>query len=879
MRPSLRHALLLAASLPSLSVAAHAETPFSFDTAPGKLPKTVVPHAYRIDITPNLTSLTLTGQEAIDLTFTQPGDSATLNEAGLTIAKATLEDGSAATVTVDEKAQTATLKFPKTIAAGKHTLTIAYTGPIPATPNGIYHDDYKTESGEPKRMLVTQFEVADARRMFPGWDEPAFKATFQLSVTLPKALTVVSNMPIASTTPLDNGLKHVAFATTPRMSTYLLALVAGDIASVDGKAAGTPMHAYAPTGRQDQGAFALQAEENNLPYYNEYFGVKYPLPKLDLLAIPGNYEAGAMENWGAITFIDDAMLFDPKTSAPATKEQIYYVVSHEMAHQWSGDLVTMAWWSDIWLNEGFATWMGYKATDHFNPSWDVWPRQHEVHEQAMAQDALPTTHPIQQVIHDETEANTAFDNISYSKGAAVIRMIEDWLTPAVFRDGMRGYMKAHAYSNATSADLWASLGQAAKRDVAAVAAGFTEQPGVPLVHVARSCTGGQAQVALTQDRFAIHDPHPKPLTWTIPVTLGAPGAATQRVLLSGQPVTVKLADCDSPIKANLGENGYYRTQYDDASLHALGAVLPQLAAVDRANLLGDQFALFLANRAPLSDYLNLLPAMRGEQDIAVWTDTLTHLQRLDKALEGSAAQKPFRAYAINLIEPEFDRLGWNAKPGETFLNALLRPLVIGALGQFGDPAVVAEAGKRFAAFETNPAALPPNLREPVLDIVGHHADQATWERLKQLATKATSTEEKLRYFSAMASASDEKLIRENAAFSLTGEIPNGRLVLFIFDMSRSSGDPALVFELVKPIEKQLAAHMVQDGMRPTPLAAAAAGSSDPAIAKAVLEAPSSTASRGTRIWAARVATSIETAADLRARAVPVVTAWLQAHQG
>jgi aminopeptidase N len=875
----MRQSLLAAASLIALSAAAHAEAPFSFDTAPGKLPKTVVPQAYRIDITPDLTKLTLTGQEAIDLTFTKPGDSATLNEAGLTIGRATLEDGSAATVTVDEKAQTATLKFPRTIAAGKHTLTIAYTGPIPDTPNGIYHDDYKTAAGVAKRMLVTQFEVADARRMFPGWDEPAFKATFQLSVTLPGDLVVVSNMPAAKTTPAGKGLKHVEFATTPRMSTYLLALVAGDMASVQGQAAGTAMHAYAPAGRQDQGEYALHAEENDLPYYNEYFGVKFPLPKLDLLAIPGNYQAGAMENWGAITFIDDAMLFDPKTSSPHTKEQIYYVVSHEMAHQWSGDLVTMAWWSDIWLNEGFATWMGYKATDHFNPSWEVWPRQHEVHEGAMGQDAQPTTHPIQQVIHDEAEANTAFDNISYSKGAAVIRMIEDWIGPEMFRDGMRHYMKAHEYSNATSADLWAALGEAAHRDVATVAATFTEQPGVPLVHVARSCAGGDAHVTLTQDRFAIHDPHPKPLTWTIPVTLGAPGTAAQRVLLAGTPVRVKLSSCEAPIKANLGENGYYRTQYDDASLHALGAILPRLAAVDRANLLGDQFALFLANRAPLSDYLNLLPAMRTEQNIAVWTDTLTHLEKLDKALEGSPAQKPFRSYAIGLIQPEFERLGWDAKPGESFLNALLRPLVIGALGQFGDPAVVAEAAKRFAAFQTNQAALPPDLRQPVLDIVGHHADQATWTLLKDLAAKTPSTEEKLRYYSAMAAASDPAIIRENAAFSLTGEIPNGRLLFFILDMSTTSGDPSLVFDLVKPIESKLAAFMVQDGMRPTPLDAAAAGSSDPAMAQAVLTAPSSQTNRGTKIWAARTADHIETAADLRARAVPVVTAWLQGHQG
>jgi aminopeptidase N len=874
-----RKSLLVAVSLTALAASAQAEPRFSFDTTPGKLPKTVVPSAYRIAITPDLTKLTLAGSETIDLVFTKPGISATLNDAGLTIDRATLEDGSTATVTLDAKAQTATLTFPKTVAAGKHTLTIAYRGPIPDTPSGIYHDDYKTESGQAKRMLVTQFEVADARRMFPGWDEPAFKATFQLSVTLPRDLTAVSNMPPASVTAAGPGLKRVNFATTPRMSTYLLALVAGDMAALDGHAAGTAMHAYAPTGRQDQGEVALKAEENDLPYYNDYFGVKFPLPKLDLLAIPGNYEAGAMENWGAITFIDDDMLFDTKTSAPATREAIYYVVSHEMAHQWSGDLVTLAWWSDTWLNEGFATWMGYKATDHFNPAWDIWPRQHAEHEQAMGQDALPTTHPIQQVVHDEAEANTVFDGISYQKGAAVIRMVEDWLGPDVFRDGMRAYMKAHAYSNATSADLWAVLGAAAHRDVASVAAGFTEQPGVPLVHVARSCAGGDAQVTLTQDRFTIHDPHPKPLTWTIPVTLGAPGTTAQRVLVAGQPVSIKLKGCEAPIKANLGENGYYRTQYDTASLRALGAILPSLAPVDRANLLGDQFALFLADRAPLSDYLNLLPAMRGEQNIAVWTDTLSHLRRLDRSLDGSAAQKPFRAYAIGLIEPEFARLGWDAKPGESFLNALLRPEVIGALGQFGDPSVVAEAGKRFREFQSNPAALPPALRAPVLDIVGHHADQATWALLRSLAKKATSTEEKLRYFSAMAAASDPALIRENADFALTGEIPNGRLLYFIVSMSRESGNPALVFDLVKPIEAKLAAFMVADGSRPTPLAAAAAGSSDPALAQAVLTAPSTAANRGTKIWAARIADGIETAADLRVRAVPVVTAWLQGHQG
>ena len=491
----MRQSLCLAVSLIALSAGAAAETPFEFDHTPGQLPKDVVPQSYRIDLQPDLQKLTLTGTETIAVKVRSPTAIITMNQAGLTLAKATLEDGAAATITSDEKAQAVTLTFSHAIAAGAHTLTIAYKGPIPNTPNGIYYDDYKTPAGASKRMLVTQFEVADARRMFPGWDEPAFKATFQLSVTLPKDLAVVSNMPIATSTPVGADARHVVFATTPRMSTYLLALVAGDMSAVRGAAGGAQMAVWAPTGEEDQGAYALSVEKNVLPFYNSYFGVPYPLPKLDMIAIPGNYLAGAMENWGAITYIDDSLLFDPKTSSPRTRETIHLDVAHEMAHQWSGDLVTMGWWDNIWLNEGFATWMENKATDHFNPTWQIWPREHEAHEAAMGQDALPTTHPIQQVIKDESQANSAFDQISYQKGEMIIRMVEDWLGPDIFRDGMRRYMKAHQYGNATSADLWAALGAASHRDVAKVAAGFTEQPGIPLVMFRVSATARSANCA------------------------------------------------------------------------------------------------------------------------------------------------------------------------------------------------------------------------------------------------------------------------------------------------------------------------------------------------------------------------------------------------
>jgi aminopeptidase N len=875
----MRQRLLLAASMIALSAGAVAQTPFDFDHTPGHLPKTVIPQAYSIDITPDLQKLTLAGTERIAVSVRTPTATITLNQAGLSLASATLEDGAAAAIAPDARAQTVTLTFPHIVPAGAHTLRIAYAGPIPNTPNGIYYDDYKTQAGASRRMLVTQFEVADARRMFPGWDEPAFKASFQLSVTLPKDLAVVSNMPIATSTPAGDDNRHVVFATTPRMSTYLLALVAGDMAEIHGASAGTQMGVWAPAGERDQGAYALSVEKNVLPFYNAYFGVAYPLPKLDMIAIPGNYAAGAMENWGAITYIDNTLLFDPKTSSPSTRETIHLDVAHEMAHQWSGDLVTMGWWDDIWLNEGFATWMENKATDHFNPTWQVWPREHAAREKAMALDAVPATHPIQQLIKDESQASSAFDAISYQKGEQIIRMVEDWIGADVFRDGMRHYMKAHQYGNANSADLWAALSAASHRNVAGVAAGFTEQPGLPLVHFARACQGGHGEIHLSQDRFTIHDPHAKPQSWRIPVSFGLPGQTPQRVVLSAAPMTLAFQPaCGTvPIKANLGEAGYYRTQYDAASLDSLAANFARLGVADRANLLGDQFALFVAGRAPLTDYLALLTGLAGEQNIAVWEDTLTHLAALHGSLAGSPLGDALDAYAVRLIRPAFTRLGWDAKPGEPFLDGLLRPELIAALGRYGDAQVVAEAGRRFDAFVKVPDSLPAALREPVLRIVGHHANQATYDTLKRLGIAATSTEEKLRYFEAMAGASDPALIRQTVAFAGANEVPNGRITTFLTRASIDSGAPDTVFKLVEPQADALDRHLPPDGMTENTLDAAASGSSNTAVAKALLADPSNTSSRGARIWAARAADTIEAAAELRDHARGALGGWLKQH--
>ncbi|KXV70905.1 aminopeptidase [Acetobacter cerevisiae] len=866
----------LLAGLP-LAAPVCAEQVFSFQRAAGQLPKTVVPVSYGINISTDIDNLKLTGQETIQVDVRTPTEDVTLNQAGLHLAGAVLDNGVKATITQDDTAETATLHFPAKVSKGAHTLVITYSGPILKTPNGIYVDDYTAPSGETKRMLVTQFEVADARRMFPGWDEPAFKATFQLNVTLPKEAVAVSNMPVTQSTPEGTSQKRVSFATTPRMSTYLLALVAGDMKSVQGQADGTPLAVYAPSGLEGQGEYALHASEKILPYYNSYFGVKYPLPKMDMVAIPGNYQAGAMENWGLLTYIDNVLLFDPKNSTPRTRELIYEVVAHEMAHQWSGDLVTMGWWDNIWLNEGFASWMEIKATDKMNPDWDIWPRQHETREETMGTDALPSTHPIQQTIHNVSEANSAFDSISYGKGELVIRMLEGWLGEDHFRDGMRLYMKSHAYSSSTSQDLWQALSKTSGLDVGPVARSFTEQPGIPLVNVASACKAGKTVYTLTQSRFTIHDPHPAAQTWMVPVVAGGPGLATQKLVLGKAPQTLSVAGCDAPLKLNLGESGYYRVQYSAPAFASLLKNAPHFAPVDRANLLGDQFALFRSGQAPLSAYMDLANSLLSaqESDIAVLEEIIGRFETLDQYLKGSPDRAAFRAYARKQLAPVLARLGWDQKVDENVLDTMLRPSVISVLGRFEDPAVVTEADKRFARWQADPASLKPDLVGVVARIAMTHADEKTYAAMAEKVRTTQATEVKLRLFNALAAATNPALIEKNVALAYSGAIPNGRIAMALGRVADESENPDLVWQLVKQHEAEIRTHLApwsQDGF----LAAIAAYSDNPDVAHALEADPSSSKTTGGKIATAKALSEIGARKEAMQAAQSQLHIWLGA---
>src|SRR4051812_12212856 len=672
------------------------EKPFNFNETPGKLPKEVVPKEYAIRIVPNLENFTFAGSESVKLNVRSPVHQLVLNGLELSIEAASVDGNElpVAAIKADSESELLTLMLPSELAAGDHDLTLRFTGKINQQGQGLFYMRYQEHgSGLRKVMLGTQFEATDARRFFPCWDEPAFRARFQFTVVVPENWLAVLNMPVESEQKIEGG-KEVRFASTPLMSSYLNVFVAGELDFIESRVGPTQIRVIATKGNAELGRYALNASAEILKYYNDYFGVPYPLPKLDQIAIPGGF-GGAMENWGGITYYESRLLFDPKNSSGETKQNIYGVLAHEMAHMWFGDLVTMAWWDNLWLNEGFASWMGSKCTAHFNSEWEVWlarelPRDPTrrtgiAKEAAMEGDARSTTHPIQQRVATEAEANSAFDDITYKKGQSFLRMLESFLGEDVFRDGIRRYIAAHKYSNTTTADLWHALGEASGKPVADIAAGWTEQPGFPLVNVRRDASG---KILLRQERFTVHFPNPPPLEWKIPLTysvLGHPKPMT--VLMTTKEMELPPFDPkekNRPVKLNVGGTGNYRVQYDEALWKQLLQEVPRFSSPDRFNLLADSWALVEANRAPLVGYLDLVGRIGPTTASAESEQVVNTLDSIDRLFIRTPKRDAFQKYARSILRPAFDKLGWEPKRGESPPSAMLRGELIETLGRLND---------------------------------------------------------------------------------------------------------------------------------------------------------------------------------------------------
>jgi len=834
------------------------------------LPTDVEPLHYEVAVAPDAAALNFAGTVKIDIEVHQATSRIELNAADLTFSHVALSGvAQEPKVAFDASEETATLSFAAPIAPGRYVLSIDYAGKINNNAAGLFYLDYDAAGGK-KRALFTQFENSDARRFVPCWDEPARKATFTLTATVPSDEMAVSNTPIASSETMAGGSKRVHFAETPKMSSYLLFFGLGDFERISRKVDGVEIGVITKRGDTAQGQYALDAATQILPYYEEYFGAKFPLPKLDLIAGPGLSQFfGAMENWGAIFFFERDVLIDPKISTEDDKHGVFLVVAHEMAHMWSGDLVTMDWWDGIWLNEGFASWMENKATDRFNPAWNVWLDAMDSKERAMRVDSRAGTHPVVQSIHDVMQANEAFDTITYSKGMSVIRMLESFVGDDAWRAGMRAYIAKYAYANAVTDDLWAEIEKSSAVPVTDIAHDFTLQEGVPLIRVAAQ----PHAISLTQDRFSVDDSGKAPTTWRVPVVEKALGGKGEwRGLVSrDKPAVIALANGAVPV-VNAGQAGYFRTLYDKTLTRKLAAHFRELSPVDQLGLLNDERALGYAGYESMSDALALIGRARAGMNPKVLTDVAGQIASLDELFRDLPGRAAFRAYGLGVLRPLFAKVGWTAKPGEDTNIALLRSDLLEALNELDDPAVIAAARKRFAVFLTKPESLTGDLRNNVLEIVAAHADAATWDQLHSLAKGASSSLEKRQFYLLLGHAHDRALAQRALELALGDEAPITLRPAFVDSVARYF--PELAFDFAVAHADAINA-MLEPDSRNEFVPRLVEGSYDPAtIAKldAYAEAHIPATARQETV---KAKASIAYAVMVRDKRLPEVDAWLK----
>ena len=778
------------------------------------LPASVRPSRYELTLTPDMDEFTFRGEESVSIEIVEATSSIALNSAELSIksCRLTLDDGTVLLpdeTNLDQKAETATFRFPSTLPAGPARLDIEFAGELNDKLRGFYRSRYTVADGEERYLASTQFEATDARRAFPCWDEPSHKATFQVILVVPSDLVVVSNMPVAGETDEGPSQKKVRFAETPPMSTYLLAWVVGDLRSIEQRASsGTLIRVWAPAGSEENGRFALDVSARLLSYFNDYFGIPYPLEKLDHITIP-DFAAGAMENWGAITYREVALLVDPQHSSAGTRQRVASIVAHEMAHMWFGDLVTMAWWNDLWLNESFASWMGDKAVDHLFPEWQMWTQFLSADTaRALELDGLKNSHPIEQEVKNPAEIGELFDAISYSKGGSILRMLEQFLGPEVFRRGIQRYLSDHKYGNARTGDLWDALGAASGQRVAAMMDTWVNQTGYPVLDARIARNQGMVEVTGSQNRFLYErvggEVSPDEALWHVPFSArSADGPEAASVLMDGREATVQLKSRpDSPagwIKVNPGQTGFYRVNYAREDWERLAAPIEslELPADDRLGVQNDAYALSRAGLLPVTRFLTLAQAYANETDASVWSDLSSNLGDLDTLLADEPYHDAFEALARGVFQPGGERAGWDARPGEGHLDALMRSTVLSALGHYGDDNTLSEASARFAAFVENQGSVHPDIRTVVLTLAAKRGDRSTYDTMWDLYKRLPLEEEKERLLQALTRFEDQALLQETLERSLTPEVRVHDAVRVIAGVASARSGRDLAWEFLK----------------------------------------------------------------------------------
>jgi puromycin-sensitive aminopeptidase len=741
-----------------------------------KLPETVRPERYQLRLTPDLTACTFTGEETVSVTVQEPVTEIVLNALELTIhtVSITAADGRMlqGTATLDEINERAVLSFPQTLTPGPWQLRLTFSGTLNDKLHGFYRSTYKDANGQDKVLASTQFESTDARRAFPCWDEPALKAVFQTTLVIPEGLTAISNTAIVRETVLPGtGKKEVVFADTIKMSTYLMAFIVGEFAGTEPAFIdGAPLRVWAVPGKRHLAKFGQEIGAASLSFFSRYYGRRYPGDKLDLVAIP-DFASGAMENLGAITFRETALLVDEQTAARSELERVADVVAHENAHMWFGDLVTMRWWNGLWLNEAFATFMEMLAVDDWKPEWQRWTSFAVSRAAALLVDGLKSTRPIEFPVQRPEEAAGMFDILTYQKGAAVLRMLEQYLGPETFRAGISLYLRKHEYDNAETTDLWDAIEESSRQPVRTLMDSWVFQSGYPLITVQ---TEGR-EVVLSQQLFQyLQDGADGSRLWHVPIFLKArtaKGLHTQTALLTDGEMRIELPAPPEWVVVNAGGHGFYRVRYAPDLLSRLTTNLQEnLSAVERFNLVNDTWAAALAGLTPVTTYLDLLQLFRDETDHNVWTAILGSCHYLYRLLD--PRQRPaLQAIIRTLLGPITQRLGWSPQAGEHELISQLRGELLGALGTLGDDATTqAEARSRYAQYKTDRASADANVVPALVSIAAYTGGPAEYEEFRANVKAAKTPQEEQRYLFALGAFRQAELMERTLTSTLNGEV-------------------------------------------------------------------------------------------------------------
>ncbi len=738
-----------------------------------RLPATVVPARYDIRLEPDLEAATFAGEETVAITVKEPVTEILLNAAELAIQAVRVETADGAVVegsaALDEEAERARLMFPSPIPAGEHRLTLRFTGILNDRLHGFYRSTYKDAAGGSHTIAATQFEATDARRGFPCWDEPSLKAVFGVTLVIPEALVAVSNTKVVGETPAGPGKKAVAFAESIRMSTYLVAFVVGELEATEPVMVGeTPLRVWCVPGKRHLARFALDIGAFSLDFFERYYGVPYPGDKLDMLAIP-DFAAGAMENLGAITYRETALLVDEATASHAERERVADVVAHEIAHMWFGDLVTMLWWNGIWLNEAFATFMELLAVDAWKPEWKRWTTFGVSRAAAMAVDGLDNTRPIEFEVRAPRDCEAMFDLLTYEKGASVLRMLEQHLSGEVFRDGVRLYLERHRFGNAETTDLWQALGDASRLPIPEVMNGWIFRPGYPLVIVTPEGGG----IRLSQRRFTYLPGDGSAERWQIPVRVRASvkrGFVDKPVLLGHEDLAVALPAAPDWVVINAGGHGFYRVQYAPPLLKKMTGALKKLAPIERFNLVSDCFALTQAGAMAAPDYLDLTARFAEETDRNVWTALIGSWGYVNRGIADD--QRPdLEALVRQRVEAPVERLGWEAQPGEDELARQLRADLLRTVGTLGsDPEAQERARALYARYREDETAVDADVLPALIAIVAAAGGEREYEEFLQRFKTARTPQEEQRYLYALAGFRPPDLVRRTLEKTTNGEV-------------------------------------------------------------------------------------------------------------